>query len=178
MKVYLASWFNSKDEMNIRARELRDVGIEVTSRWLEEKVNSNAQVQDIDDEYLRETAQVDLHDILLSDTVVLNIPSAQELKTLDMPTASWARGGRHFEAGFQYATMVFFSYLPPMIQFRGTRRLILVGYKENVFHYLDDLTRNGRADGFLLPSILTFETWEDAKQYLIQVAAFNAPTMV
>ena len=178
MKVYLASWFASKDNMKARAQELRANGIEVTSRWLEEKINGNTQIQDVEDDYLRETAQVDIHDIILADTLVLNVPSAEELKTLDMPTASWARGGRHFEAGFQYATMVFWNWLPTTVTFRGQRRLVLVGHKENVFHYLDDVVLNGRADGFTLPSILTFSTWEEAKNYLINAASVEYAAVV
>lgn len=178
MKVYLASWFASKDNMKTRAHDLRAAGIEVTSRWLEEKISGNTQIQDVEDDYLRETAQVDIHDILLADTLVLNVPSADELKTLDMPTASWARGGRHFEAGFQYATMVFWSYLPQSITMRGQRRLILVGHKENVFHYLDNIDLNGLAYNFPLPSILTFSTWEEAKEYLINIASTEYAAVV
>jgi hypothetical protein len=170
VRAYLASWFASKDDIKARAHELRAAGIEVTSRWLEEKVAGTVQIQDVEDEYLRETAKVDIHDLILADTVVLNVPSAEELKSIDIPTASWARGGRHFEAGFPYAMMVFFLYMPNSIRERGTRRLILVGHKENVFHYLDDITLNGRAVGFSLPPITTFSTWEDARTYLINTS--------
>ncbi len=166
MKVYLASWFQSLPEMRQRAEELRTNGIEVTSRWLEERVKPTTQINDVSEEYLRDTAMVDIHDILLANVVVLNVPSAEQLKDPTMPIASWARGGRHFEAGFQYATMVFYNFLPWSVNNRGTRQLILVGHKENVFHYLDDLKLNGRAFGFELPVVPCFDTWEDAKQYL------------
>lgn len=174
MKVYLASWFASKDEMKIRAEDLRANGIEVTSRWLEEKVAGTVQIHEVADDYLRETAQVDIHDILLANTVVLNVPSAEQLKTADIPVASWARGGRHFEAGFQYATMMFYWNMPEDIRNRGDRNLILVGHKENVFHYLDDFDLNGLADGYTLPEIQTFDTWEEAKAAIIQSANLEA----
>lgn len=169
MRVYLASWFNSKDSMSTRATELRAAGIEVTSRWLEETVSSNVQIKDVSEAYLRETAQVDIEDILLANVVVLNIPSAEDLKSPDMPIASWARGGRHFEAGFHYATMMFRDYLPNKIKLRGYRKLVLVGHKENVFHYLDGLN-NLYADNVELPEISVFNTWEKAKDHLIKLS--------
>lgn len=168
MKVYIASWFASKEEMVQQAEELRAHGIEVTSRWLEEKVSSNVQITDVSESYLRETAQVDIEDILRANIVVLNVPSLEKLKDSTIPTASWARGGRHFEAGFQYATMVFLNYLPKELYERGTRYLWLVGRKENVFHYLNDLSKNGTADGMTLPIIRTFETWDAASESLIK----------
>lgn len=166
MKVYLASWFASKDEMNDRAAGLRSEGIEVTSRWLEERVKPTVTIQEVADDYLRETAVVDVHDILIADTFVLRVPSAEELKTLDIPIASWARGGRHFETGFHYATMMFWAYLPEHIRARGPRSLIVVGHKENVFHYLDGVLAM-RADGFSMPAIHQFDTWEEAKKFMV-----------
>lgn len=166
MRVYLASWFASLQVIKQRAEELRANGIQVTSRWLEEKVKPTVQIKDVEDDYLRETAMVDIHDILIADTLVLNVPSEEDLKTTDIPLSSWARGGRHFEAGFHYATMMFLKYLPESIQNRGPRQLLLVGHKENVFHYLDGVLPF-KADGISLPSIVTFDTWEEAKANLI-----------
>lgn len=164
MKVYLASWFASKDDMSVRAEQLRASGIEVTSRWLQETVKPTTQIKDVADNYLRETAQIDIEDILAADTVVLNVPSAEDLKREDMPISSWARGGRHFEAGFQYATMYFFHSMPAYVRTLGSRRLILVGHKENVFHYLDGVLGNG------FPTIETFSTWEEARTYLLELS--------
>lgn len=169
MKVYLASWFASLHDIRKRAEELRAEGIEVTSRWLEEKVAPITAIADVSEDYLRETAMVDLHDILLADTLVLNTPSAEDLKRTDMNTGTWARGGRHFEAGFQYATIVFYDYLS-FLWSGGRRQLILVGHRENVFHYLDDIAKNGESLGHILPTIPCFDTWEDAKQFLIAQA--------
>lgn len=178
MKVYLASWFASLHEIQKRAEELRAEGIEVTSRWLEEKVAPTTQIQDVSGDYLRDTAKVDIHDILLANVVVLNVPSVEDLKDTSMPVASWARGGRHFEAGFQYATMVLIKFLPKTIQNRGTRRLVLVGRRENVFHYLDDLKKNGLADSLDLPEIPCFETWALAKEFLFKTAKEEARAAV
>jgi hypothetical protein len=165
-KVYLASWFASLPIIRQRAEELRANGIDVTSRWLEEKVKPTVQIQDVEDDYLRETAMIDIHDILIADTLVLNVPSTEDLKTYNLPLSNWARGGRQFEAGFHYATMMFLAYLPQSIQDRGPRQMLLVGHKENVFHYLDGILPS-KADNIPLPTITTFETWEEAKNYLI-----------
>lgn len=169
MKVYLASWFNSKDLIQLRAQELRSEGIEVTARWLEEKIASNVQVKDVPEDYLVDTAEIDIQDILAANIVVLNIPSVTDLGDLNMPTSSWSRGGRHFESGFHYATMLFFHFLPNRIRDRGIRQLILVGDKENVFHYLSGLKKT-YAEGLELPNILQFHTWQLAKTYLITQA--------
>ena len=169
-KVYIASWFASKDEMKKKAEELRANGIEVTSRWLEEKVAGTVQIKDVEDDYLRETAQFDIEDILQANVVVLNVPSAEDLKKPDVPISSWARGGRHFEAGFQYATMLFYWCLPDLIRDRGNRYLILVGHKENVFHFLDSIEKNKYADSIRLPVIHTYETWDAAQKALVASA--------
>lgn len=170
MKVYLASWFASLFEIRKRAEELRAEGIEVTSRWLEENTHPYSQISDLTEEFLRETSGVDINDILQASVVVLNVPSDNDLKDPSMTTSGWARGGRHFESGLQYATMLFFKYLPSWIKERGTRRLIVVGHRENVFHYLNDLKKNGLADSFELPEILYFDTWELTKAYLVEIS--------
>jgi hypothetical protein len=172
MKVYLASWFASKDEMNVRADELRASGLEVTSRWLEERVKPTVTIAEVADEYLRETAQIDIEDILLANYLVLNVPSEADLKTVNIPISSWARGGRHFEAGFQYATMLFHAYLPQVVKKIGARGMILVGHRENVFHYLDGVNKAlSVMGGFSLPEIPVFETWEEAKTFLVNQAS-------
>ena len=101
MKVYIASWFASKDDMNIRANQLRTHGIEVTSTWLDELLPGTVQIHEVPDDYLSDTAKIDLRDVLSANVVVLNVPSKEDLETIDIPISSWARGGRHFEAGFR-----------------------------------------------------------------------------
>jgi hypothetical protein len=166
MRVYLASWYASRDDMKIRAAELREAGIEVTSRWLEEVNSATSSIKDNSEDYLRDTAYIDVEDVLLADTVVLNVPSQKDLATYNISVGNWARGGRHFEAGFQYATMLFFNYLPSSMKERGKRQLILVGHKENVFHYLDG-TKRVTLEGCTPPAIQICETWEEAKAYLV-----------
>lgn len=169
MRVYLASWFSSKDLIKARAEELRAVDIEVTSNWLEEKADPKSEIKDISGDIHRETAAIDIQDILDANAVVLHVPTAAELTDAGIPVSSWARGGRHFESGFQYATMLFFHFLPNKTRSRGSRQLIIVGHKENVFHYLDGVKRLN-ADGLELPKIKQFDNWELAKIYLLSIA--------
>jgi len=114
MKVYLASRFSRKDEMIKKAEELRDLNIEVTSRWITEAANGNAKLRDYDDAYLLNTATTDIEDIEKADTFVLFSENPEE---------AYVRGGRHWETGYAYA--------------RG-KTILVVGPKENIFHYFPE----------------------------------------
>lgn len=112
MKVYLAARFSQKNEIAKLAEELRAAGVEVTSRWLNEKAPANSTMDQYSDEYLRETAAIDLEDIDAADALVLFTVNPKE------PTV---RGGRHTEFGYAMG--------------RGLG-LMIVGPRENIFHYL------------------------------------------
>lgn len=175
MKVYLASWYASRPEMKLRAEELRATGIEVTSRWVEEHTSTTATTAEVGDDYLRETAAIDLEDVMKANVVVLHVPSEHDLRTVNITMANWARGGRHFEAGAQYMMMLLFNYLPYTIQKVGPRSLILIGHRENVFHYFDGVNKSLKALGFDLPEIPVFSTWEEAKVYLAELSQATQP---
>lgn len=163
MKVYLASWYASRAEISKRAEELRACGIEVTSRWLEEREKADAQLSDFGEDFKIETARMDIEDVLLADTLVLNTPSPYDLGSTNISLATWGRGGRHFEAGFQYATMVLSGWLSP--NRTVDRRLMIVGHKENIFYHL---TRPGLiAADLSLPEILVYPDWYEAKHALL-----------
>jgi hypothetical protein len=70
-------------------------------------------------------AQEDRSDLLCSDSII---------SFTEKPDSPYGRGGRHVEYGIGLAL---------------GKRLIVVGYRENVFHYL--------------PEIEFFETWSEAK---------------
>ena len=155
MKVYIASMFSDKDRVKQRAGELALLGIACTSRWAEEAVPHNTTMKDCKDEYLRETAAVDLDDILVANKVVLTVPEPQLL--VDAPVASSSRGGRHFESGFVYGLIV----AQMLDGGRPTRELIILGKPENVFHMLD-----GIGAAFRYPAIKHFDTWPEVVEYL------------
>lgn len=156
MKVYIASMFSDKDRVLARGKELQALGIECTSRWASETVPHNVTLKECTDQYLEETAVADVQDILRADAVVLTVPEPQLL--IDATVASSSRGGRHFESGFVYGLAV-----QQMIDGgKPTRELIILGKKENVFHYL---TGSGVTSVF--PSIKVFATWDEVIQYLV-----------
>jgi len=160
MKVYIASMFSDKDRVLARAGELKALGIECTSRWASETVPHNVTLQQCTEEYLRETAVADVEDILRADAVVLTVPENQLL--VDATVAASSRGGRHFESGLVYG-LALQQWLDGAKQ---TRELIILGKRENVFHYLDGL---GPTE--LYPAIKIFATWDEVKNYLWRNAA-------
>lgn len=146
MKVYLASWFSSKDDVSAKAKELKEAGITVTSRWLREKVKGSGQMSEVTPEYLRETAVIDIEDIERASYTVLF--------TVDPESGPChRRGGRHFESGYAYALVKFWPLLWNDVP--GPRELLICGPKENVFHYLPK-------------SVRQFDTWEETKAYLLE----------
>jgi hypothetical protein len=157
MRVYIASMFSDKDRVVLRAQDLADLGIDCTSRWADESVPHNCTMPDCKDEYHRETAGIDLDDILSSDKVVLTVPEPQLL--VDAPVATCSRGGRHFESGFVYGLIV----SQALDGGKPTRELIVLGKPENVFHLLDGV---GAASRY--PTIRNFATWDEVKQYLLE----------
>ena len=152
MKVYIASMFSDKDRVKQRAECLAALGIVCTSRWAWEAVPHNVAMKDCKDEYLRETAAIDLDDILSADKLILTVPEPSLL--VDATVAASSRGGRHFESGFFYGLM---------LSTHTKRELIILGKPENVFHMLDGI---GAASRY--PTIKHFGTWDDVVKYLVE----------
>lgn len=159
MKVYIASMFADKDRVLSRGKELEALGIECTSRWASETAPHNVTLKDCTEEYLRETAVADIQDILRADAVVLTVPEDKLL--VDATVASSSRGGRHFESGLVYGL----ALSQALDGGRPTRELIILGKKENVFHYLD-----GVGVTSIFPTIKVIPTWEECKGYLDEKA--------
>ena len=155
MKVYIASMFADKDRVLARGKELADLGIECTSRWAAEAVPHNTTLKDCTEEYLRETAVADVQDILRADVVVLTIPDDKMLVEATVSAAS--RGGRHFESGLVYGLIL----AQALDGGKPTRELIILGKKENVFHYLDGLGVTS-----IYPARIVLPTWGAVKDYL------------
>lgn len=110
MKVYLAARYSRRDQMRRVAAVLQTAGHQVTSRWLEsEWVNRPNESSAAPPEYRATYAVIDLEDVDAAD-VVLNFTEAP---------GDGSRGGRHVEFGYALA--------------KG-KRLIVVGYRENLFH--------------------------------------------
>lgn len=111
-KIYIAARYSEKHEMAAQADIFRQNGIEVTSTWLDESHHPETKMSDIHDDNLAGYAYNDLRDIDEADWLVF---SSIE------PTIPAVRGGRHVEFGYALA--------------RG-KRILVIGPKENIFHYL------------------------------------------
>ncbi|CAN5821979.1 hypothetical protein BH24ACI4_BH24ACI4_11400 [soil metagenome] len=117
--IYLSGQFEDGLLLRQVSRELRDAGYTVTARWLDSAGGSPATAgagQPGAATHLASIARQDLEDIVGADLVVVfNPPEA----------CSLGRGGRHVETGYALAL---------------GKRLILVGARGNVFHWLPDVT--------------------------------------
>jgi hypothetical protein len=151
MKVYIASNFADKDRVKARGEELAALGIECTSRWASESAPHNCKITDKPAQYMRETAVFDIADILQSDVVVLTVPTPEQL--MNLTPHQMSRGGRTFESGLQYGLM--------LAAYSNRRMLIVMGPKENVFHFLD-----GTDEAKNYPVVINLQTWEEVKSYL------------
>jgi hypothetical protein len=112
MKVYLAAQYRRRDELAGYRTILERLGIEVTSRWLNERNPLDTKMGDDPDAFYVETATIDLEDIDRADALVF---------FAEDPLVGVPRGGRHFEHGYGFA--------------KG-KAIFVVGPKENVFHYI------------------------------------------
>jgi hypothetical protein len=124
VKFYLAASYARRREMQGIAAALEAFGPQVTSRWVRGD-------HELDDGLTNEAKAglnarfggEDIEDIHAADVVV---------SFTEPPQSAYARGGRHVEFGVAVAS---------------GKRLIVIGYRENVFHWL--------------PQIEFYERWED-----------------
>ncbi len=144
MKVYLAGPYPRRAEIDGYRRQLERFGFTVTSRWLGPSVEAQADPSigkaglDPNAMALNDTsARTDIEDIMAADVVVsFTEPDGAPLVNL--------RGGRHVEFGIALA---------------WDKELIIVGRRETVFHYLDDVHQ--------------FDTWLRALAFMCDV--YDAP---
>lgn len=130
MKIYLAGPYQHKDKIINYANAARAVGIEITSSWLEEPHDSKIELKDLTEEQHATYALRDLRDIDVADALVLfAVPPT------DTPIP---RAGRHVEFGYALAQGL---------------EIVVVGGKENIFHYL--------------PWVKHVATWPDALELFI-----------
>lgn len=136
MLVYLAARFSRFDELNRYREELAELGIEVSSRWLD---GGHEWVGTPDDEIpvdeLRRFAMEDIDDILASDLLVC---------FTEPPKSGPARGGRHVEFGIALAL---------------GKPILCVGYIENVFYSLPSVLFASTWDHALAWFQIALWTW-------------------
>lgn len=114
MKIYLAARYTRRVELCSYANDLRDLGHEITSRWLNglHETPSNRGLGPVDPHDSSPWALEDLEDVRAADCVVSFTEPAR---------VEAGRGGRHVEYGFALGL---------------GKRCIVVGHYENVFHCL------------------------------------------
>jgi nucleoside 2-deoxyribosyltransferase len=110
MNIYLAARFIRADELLEYARDLEAMGHCITSRWIRE--NHKASDAKLIMGKARQFAMEDQWDISISDCMI---------SFTEPPHFDASRGGRHVEFGYGLA---------------HNKRMIVVGYRENVFHSL------------------------------------------
>jgi len=143
MRIYLAAAYNRREELCEYRRQLQDLGHNVQARWLDGQHQLDRNGTPIGDhgEKLVEDgngfknaalrakfAKDDWDDVTGAD-IVINFT--------EPPGSTAARGGRHVECGIALAL--------------GTR-VIVVGYRENLFHWL--------------PQVEFAKSWEQAFRIL------------
>jgi predicted metal-dependent HD superfamily phosphohydrolase len=97
MKVYLAARFDRKDEMKALSLLLNELGIECTSRWLDEKTAPKGKKNY--ERFITNTAQIDADDVYAADTL---IRFSDDLSTTKVPSR-WCTSSRFEETGMAYA---------------------------------------------------------------------------
>ena len=129
MKVYLAARYSRFPEMQGYAEQLRALGHEVTARWTLGDHDLRAHGEADADVWQARWAEEDWQDLLAAEVVVSFTEKPGEVP-------GRARGGRHVEFGAALALH---------------KTMIIVGYRENVFHFL--------------PQVIFCPTWDDALAY-------------
>ena len=119
LKVYLASRHEDRDEIIKIRKQLLKHGIEVTSRWLLGGGVLKTNIVENEEEGSLRVLRNDLEDIDRADVVVVFSPK----KAFGNGT-----GGRHVEFGYSLAQTI-----------TSGKPLILVGFRENVFHWHRDV---------------------------------------
>jgi len=125
MRVYLASQYKRRDELRQYREQLEEVGVIVTSNWLNETSPLDGKLTNEREDFYVHTANVDIQDIESADALVL---------FSEDPLTGVPRGGRHFETGYAHALEM---------------PVYVVGPKENVFHYRDRVYHYETFDKFL-----------------------------
>lgn len=126
MRWYMAASFGRQEELRGYRQTLLDAGEEVQARW----VTSEQHDMDRDkvtDEGIAQYAIEDLEDITKSDGII------------SFTEGQHARGGRHAEFGIGLAL---------------NKRMILVGPREHVFHYLPSIEIYSDFDAFMEEGLL------------------------
>lgn len=110
--AYLAAAFHRKDEMKEVSLKIAALGVNITSRWLDEGPPPTTQLAY--DNFMLATAYMDADDLFAADTL---IRFSDDLSTLTVPS-KWCTGSRMEETGMAHT---------------WGKRIIIVGGKQSIF---------------------------------------------
>ena len=110
--VYLAARFDRKAEMKELSLRIKELGVKVTSRWLDEESAPLGKRKY--EQFLTDTAQIDADDVKAADTL---IRFSDDLSTLAIPSR-WGTGSRLEECGMAHA---------------WSKQIIIVGPRQSLF---------------------------------------------
>jgi len=142
--VYLAARFDRRDQLRGYRAELNDMGIDVTSRWLD---NHGMGERDDATNGVMIYTPADLARCALEDRA--DIADADVFVTItETPDVGYTSGGRHVEFGIALAL---------------EKPILIVGPVENVFHEL--------AGPDIEAGVDQVESWDEAKAVFARVSA-------
>lgn len=134
MKIYLASRYSRHEEMLGHARTLEAAGHQVTSRWIYGNHDIVDSDRHADIERNERVAIEDIQDLTKADCVI-SFTEVEKASKIKKPS----KGGRHVEFGVGLA---------------HNKLMVVVGPRENVFHWL--------------PSVDVYDTLEDFLSTVIE----------
>ena len=140
LKAYLAAQYARRDELRSYRDKLEKIGIQVASRWLDEKEPLNSQMGQHTTEFYIETATIDLEDVDKADIVIF---------FSENPLVGIPRGGRHVEFGYALAK---------------NKPVHVVGPKENVFHYIDGVYHYDNLDELIKSYQISINPFMNTKE--------------
>ncbi len=120
MRVYLAAPYQMKEAINVRAAELRALGFEVTSQWLEETHKAGIQMHELTHEDHQYYALRDVADLADAGVFVLQPDATETIK----------RQGRTVEFGMAIGIGLYRPY-PIFVIGKG---------EDNIFHHMPQVT--------------------------------------
>lgn len=159
MNIFLSSSYHRRLELCGYRDELVAMGHTVTSRWLAgpnlmlelggQPIRLGPEAETAIEagtmegmyrgpETMLKLARIDIQDIMAAECFI---------NFTEPPESTHSRGGRHVELGFVLGATTLLNRMD-----QGLTRIIIVGYRENVFHWL--------------PVVEFAETWEQAKGML------------
>jgi hypothetical protein len=129
--AYIAGRFDRRNEFVHAVRQLEDLGITCTAKWITDEPDLANLPEGAQTSSLVEWALRDVEDVSAADTL---ITFTEDLMLYDNVPSVWARGGRHVELGMALAL---------------GKRIVVIGPRENIFTYLPQVEVLSSFDEFI-----------------------------